>query len=169
MLVNAATDLPDSLRELKAFAYLFAPNRARGAVALPNFRQLLTTPLCASFEGKAIQELKAALLLIESSLPKGSLKVVWKPHTALYWRSMVTKSTTPGYLMGCLVLLENAISKEWFSTNGEHLISCLPRHWKMINEASVSSIWLRINTLDGGIKYGTVRNDNRGWDRIEEP
>lgn len=138
-------------------------------MTLPNFRRILASSPCASFEDKAIQELKAALLLIESSLPKGSLKAVWKPHTALYWRSMVARSTTPGNLMGYLVLLENAISKEWFSTNGEHLVSCLPRHWKMINEASVSSIWLRINTLDSGIKYGTVRNDSSRWDWTDEP
>lgn len=161
-------DLPSSLRGMRAFQYLCAPNRARGPAALPNFRQLLTMPPLASFEYKVMQELKAALLLIESSLPRGSVKAVWKPHTTFFWRSMVSKSTTPGNLMGCLVLLENAISKELFSPNGEHLLSCLPRHWKMINEASVSSIALRLNTLDGGIKYSTVRNDSNRWERIDE-
>lgn len=168
MQANTEMDLPDSLRGLKAFPFLCAPNRARGPVALPNFRQLLTMPPSASFEDKTLHELKAALLLIESSLPRGSVKVVWKPHTSLFWRSMVTKSTTPGNLMGCLVLLENAISKELFNPNGEHLISCLPRHWKMINDASVSSISLRLNTLDGAIKYSVVRNDSRSWEKNED-
>lgn len=137
-------DLSSALRNLKASAYLCSPHRARGFAKVPDFRRLLAAPSSATFEDKAIQELKAALLLVEVALPNGSLKAVWKVHTAQYWRSMLSKSTTPGNVMGCLVLLENAISKDWLRPNCEHLISCLPRHWKSINEASVSSIALRL-------------------------
>ncbi len=152
------------MRDLKASAYLCSPNRAKGFAKMPDFRRLLDIPPSASLEDNAIQELKTALLLVEAALPNGSLKAVWKTHTALYWRSMVSKSNTPGNIMGCLVLLENAISKEWLRPNCEHLISCLPRHWKSINEASVSSIALRLGTLDRGLKYGMSKDDNGHWD-----
>mmetsp|Transcript_7346 Transcript_7346/g.4344 ORF Transcript_7346/g.4344 Transcript_7346/m.4344 type:complete len:85 (+) Transcript_7346:1-255(+) len=69
--------------------------------------------------------------------------------------------------MGCLVLLGTAISKDWLRPNAEHLISCLPRSWKSINEASVSSIALRLWTLDQGIKYALVKGDDGNWDTIE--
>ena len=161
-------DLSSALRNLKASAYLCSPHRARGFAKVPDFRRLLAAPSSATFEDKAIQELKAALLLVEVALPNGSLKAVWKVHTAQYWRSMLSKSTTPGNVMGCLVLLENAISKDWLRPNCEHLISCLPRHWKSINEASVSSIALRLGTLDRGLKYGMAKDDNGHWDNIDE-
>jgi len=123
-------------------------------------------------EDKAILELKAGLLLVEAALPNGSVKTsgngVWKPHTALHWRSMVAKSTTPGNLMGCLVLLENALTKEWLRPNAEHLVSCLPRPWKSINEASVASISLRLSTLDRGMKYGLVKDDDGNWENVDD-
>lgn len=156
------------MRNLKASAYLCSPHRARGFAKFPNFRRLLDSPSSATLEDKTIQELKAALLLVEAALPNGSLKAVWKVHTAQYWRSMLSESSTPGNLMGCLVLLENAISKDWLRPNCEHLISCLPRHWKSINEASVSSIALRLGTLDRGLKYGMAKDDNGHWDNIDE-
>ena len=134
---------------------------------MPNLRRILIAPHSASTEDKAILELKAALLLVEAALPNGSVKRgVWKPHTAVYWRSMVMKSSTPGNVMGCLVLLENILSKEWIRTNGEHLVSCLPRPWKSINEASVSSITLRLRTLDKAIKYEKAKKEN--WEAIDD-
>ena len=118
-------------------------------------------------DDKAILELKAALLLVEAALPNGSVKRgVWKPHTAVYWRSMVMKSSTPGNLMGCLVLLENILSKEWIRSNGEHLVSCLPLPWKSINEASIASIELRLRTLDKAIRYEKVKKEN--WEALED-
>ena len=164
-IVQDENDLPLFLRQLTAASYLNVPRRSRGVGDTPNLRRVLMAPHFVSSEDKIILELKAALLIIEAALPNGSVKRgVWKPHTAVYWRTMVMKATTPGNLMGCLVLLENILSKEWIRSNGEHLVSCLPRPWKSINEASVSSIALRLRTLDKAIKYEKAKKDDNDWD-----
>ena len=164
-IVQDENDLPLFLRQLTAASYLNVPRRSRGVGDTPNLRRVLMAPHFVSSEDKIILELKAALLIVEAALPNGSVKRgVWKPHTAVYWRTMVMKATTPGNLMGCLVLLENILSKEWIRSNGEHLVSCLPRPWKSINEASVSSIALRLRTLDKAIKYEKAKKDDNDWD-----
>ena len=166
-LAQDAKTLPHFLRDLLAASYLNVPNRSRGIGDMPNLRRVLISPRSASNEDKAILELKAALLLIEAALPNGSVKRgVWKPHTAVYWRKMVMNSTTSGHIMGCLVLLENILSKEWIRSNGEHLVSCLPRPWKSVNEASVASIALRLRTLDRAIIYEKAKKEN--WEALDD-
>lgn len=104
--------------------------------------------------------MKVALLLIEYSLPIGAINNsdggTWKPEIASYWRYLVQNSQSPAQLMGCLIVFEDALSMDWLRPNAEHLLLCLPKHWKAMNEATVSSLALRIWLLDGGIKYGLV-------------
>jgi len=171
MLAKEPTALPQSIISLVAASFLDSPNRARDLSYMPSFGKILRTPNKISLEDEVLTELKVAVLLIEAALPAGSVKKtgkgIWKPETASYWRSMVNKATTPGDLMGCLVLLETAISKDWLRPNATHLISCLPRSWKSINEASISSISLRLWTLDQGIKYALSRGDDGNWETLE--
>lgn len=166
--INQGDTLPVHLKTLNAASYIDSPFRNRGFLSPPNLQKISNPPPSATLEEIELQRLKASLLLVETSLPNGSLKVVWKPKTAEYWRSMVKASRTAGNLMGCLVLLENALSKEWMRSNGEHLLSCLPRHWKCINEATTALISLRLHTLDRGIKYGVAKDENGHLERIDE-
>ena len=117
--------------------------------------------------------LRCTILIIEAALPKGSIDSTangsWKAENASYWRSMVMKATSPGALMGCIILLESNLSKDWLRPNAEHLLSCLPRPWKAINDASISSISLRLQVLDRGIKYGLCQNkDDDEWQTFDE-
>ena len=108
----------------------------------------------------AFAYMKVALLLIEYSLPLGAIDNsndgIWKPEIASYWRHLVQSSVSPAQLMGCLIVFEDALSMDWLRPNAEHLLLCLPKHWKAMNEATVSSLALRIWLLDSGIKYGLV-------------
>lgn len=154
--------LPESLKYLQAKSFVEKPDRVRGSSSLPNFAKIATVRPGATSEEKSLATLRAAILLVEAALPLGSIQLsedcTWNANSASCWRSMVTKADTPGALIGCLILLESVISLDWLRPNSEHLMSSLPRPWKAVNEASASSISLRLWILDRGIKYGLVIN-----------
>jgi len=150
--------IPESLKYLQAKTFLEKQNR--DSSALPNFAKIATVRPGATSEEKLLATLRAGILLVEAALPSGSIQstddCIWNTSTASCWRSMVTKADNPSSLIICLILLETVISTDWLRPNSEHLLSSLSRPWKAVNEASVSSIALRLWILDSGIKYGLV-------------
>jgi len=156
--IAAREQIPDLLKDMAAKSFLKSKNRARGVVPIPDFGAIVTVGPGASFEEQVIGNLKAALLMIEAALPQNAVDNsshgLWSPARAECWRGMVKSASGPASIIGCVVLLESAISAEFFHPKAYSLISCLPRHWKAISEASTATVALRIKTLDRGIKYG---------------
>ena len=167
--------IPQALRQLQASSFVKLRDRAICTPTLPNFRRIAHAGADATSEQSALTKLRAGILLVEAALPLGSIETSdegsWSPEFAKCWRAKVTDADSVRTLTGCLILLENAISTDWLRPNAEHLLSCLPRPWKAVNEASVSSIFLRLCVLDGGIKYGLI-NDDGEWtsiDKVKDP
>jgi len=162
--------IPSQIQELQAKVFLDSPNRARLFSPVIDFSKILKIGPGASCDDQIIGLLRCATLLIEAALPAGSVKTStnesWAPEKASCWRSDVMAAESSGSLMGCVILLENMISKDWLRPNAEHLLSCLPRPWKAISEASLSSIALRLWILDSGIKY-ELSHQNGEWEDIE--
>ena len=163
--VTAKDHVPAALEFMKAKSYLHSKKRARDYALLSDFSAVASVGPGASFEDRTIGILKAALLMIEAALPLNSVDTstegLWSSLKAECWREAVKSSLGPASLMGCVVLLESVISAEFLYPHAHHLISCLPRHWKAIMEASTSAVALRIKTLDRGIKYGTSGGKSR--------
>ena len=152
--------LPSALDHMRAKAFLRARDRARGSLPLPDFAVVSQTGTFATAEEKIFGTMKAALLAIEAALPIGSVhhteKGAWRPEFAEQWRLMVQQSTGPWNLMRCVILLEDTISEDWIKPEIGHLRSCLPSRWKALDEASTSSLAIRIILLDRGILYDHV-------------
>lgn len=148
--------IPSSLA-LEAKSFINEPHRARLYIPLNVFADVCSFGPGASNEDKSFSDLKVGILLVESALPRGSVDTsdegLWRPEISSSWRRMVFAADNPGSLIGCLILLENAINKAWLRPNAEHLLSTLPRPFKAVNEASVSSVALRLWILDRGLKY----------------
>ena len=165
-LLVQRTSIPDELQNLTAISFLNAPNRA-SHVIMPNISKLSSASPGGSSEENSIALMRTAVLIIEASLPRGSVDTsengTWKPQIASSWRDMVTKTQSPATLTGYIILLENVILKDWLRPNAQHLLSCLPRPWKAVNEATVSSVALKLFTLDRGIKYDKTDDENGDW------
>lgn len=149
-----------SLEKMSARAFLHKRNRSRGPAELPDFMEVSRVGTGSPPEEKAFATLKAALLLIEASLPLGAVDISesgpWRPDLAMEWRLMVQNARGPSSLMRCMILMEDALSPEWLDEQVGHLMSCMPIRWKAVGEASTSSLALRIFLIDQGIKYGSV-------------
>mmetsp|Transcript_3362 Transcript_3362/g.4934 ORF Transcript_3362/g.4934 Transcript_3362/m.4934 type:complete len:460 (+) Transcript_3362:3852-5231(+) len=153
--------VPKPLEHMSAVGFLNSRNRARGPhTPLPDFGKISSVCERTRPEERELHFLKATLLIIEAALPVGSVDTssegAWRPDVALYWRSMVGKAQCAAGLMGSVVLLEHAIKKQWLTAEAEHMLACMPLHWKAVSDASLSSVALRISLLDGGIKYKRI-------------
>ena len=159
-MISSLDRVPEPLETMKAKQFLRASDRARGNAAVPNFFDIVATPLSASSGQKALAVAKAALLLVEASLPIGAIDNsktgVWRPYYAAKWRKMVEKAEGPCALSTCAFLFEESLSPEWIDQHIIHMLSCLPVKWKAIRDANVSNVALRIALLDSGLDYGTV-------------
>lgn len=147
----------EDLRYLIAKNYLHSKRRARRSGVLLNRFAAIPVDSGVFTEGKAIANLKCALLIIEAALPQGSVDTSnsgnWNPTSSSYWRQMVEDCPGLASLMGCVLLLEDAINKAWLRPQMNHLLDCLPKCWKAISDASVPSIATRIWILDRAILY----------------
>jgi hypothetical protein len=165
-LLAQRTSIPGELQTLTAIEFLDAPHRA-SHVIISNISKLSGTNPGGSSEDKSIALMRTSVLLIEASLPRGSVDTseegTWKPEIASSWRAMVADAQSPAILTGYIILLENVISKDWLRPNAQHLLSCLPRPWKAVNEATISSIALKLFTLDRGIKYDKTNDEDEDW------
>lgn len=157
--IKAREAIPEELQHMAAKKYLHKRNRARLSIRPTlDFEKIMTNGPGASQNDKILSILKVATLIIESALPVGSINVtkVWTSEVSIHWRSNVKSAQGPIELMGCLILLENAISKKWIKPSISQILSSMPMHWKAVAEASISSLALRIWLLDSGIKYENV-------------
>lgn len=152
--------LPASLDAMEAKSYLRSRDRARGSLPLPDFARLAQTGPHDNADDKIFATMKAASLAIEAALPIGSVhntdNGAWNPEFAKQWRLMVQQAIGPWDLTRCVILLEDTISEEWINPQIGHLRACLPSRWKALDEASPSSLALRIFLLDRGILYDNV-------------
>jgi hypothetical protein len=152
--------LPESLDGMKAKKFFRSKDRALGSAPLPDLTSVAHTGPHATADDKIFATMKASLLAIEAALPIGSVNNTdsgpWNPEFANQWRLMVQQSVGPRNLMRCVILLEDTISEEWIKPEIGHIRSCLPSRWKALDEASASSLAMRILMLDRGILYDTV-------------
>ncbi len=171
-MFTQSTDPPTSLDHLQARKFLDSPNRAVKYSPVFNFTKIMNKLSTSSSDDEMLGLLRCAVLIIEAAIPMGSIDTSdngpWNPAHAAYWRKLVMNSKTPGCLMGCIIVFESVLSKDWIRPNCEHLLSCLPRPWKAINDATVSSIALRLWVLDRGIKYALIHDEDDEWKTLEE-
>lgn len=158
-LLRAKEALPDALRSLVSAKHLHDENRARGPHrVVPDLTAVVAaSPSTVSPSAASLAPLRAALLSIEAALPLGSVDPAnWSPDVSARWRAEVEAADDPPTLAGKAVLLESVVSEKWIRPSSQRALSCLPRHWKAVSEASASSLSLRIRLLDGGILYDKV-------------
>ena len=172
-MTKLKTRPPLLLEQLKASKYLDSPNRASLFAPVMNFQEILSNRSSDSTCDNTLGFMRCATLIIEAALPAGSVNTStdgsWNQNRSSYWRTLVNKAENPGSLMGCIMVLENVLSKDWLRPNAEHLLSCLPRPWKAISDATASSIALRLRVLDRGIKYGlSYDEDGEEWTNIDD-
>lgn len=152
--------LPPSLDMLEAKSFLNAKDRIRGFLPLPPFAQIMETSRDASANEKIFAKMKAALLAIEAALPIGSInntaKGQWRPEFANQWRLNALYSKGPWDLMRCVILLEENINDEWIHPDIGNIYTGLPLRMKALEEASPSSLAMRIILLDKSLIYSRV-------------
>jgi len=152
--------LPPSLDILEAKAYLNSKDRIRGFLPLPPFGRIMETSPHASANEKIFAKMKAAVLAIESALPIGSInntaKGQWRPEFAKQWRLNALYSKGPWDLMRCVILLEENINDEWIHPDIGNIYTGLPLRMKALEEASPSSLAMRIVLLDKSLIYSRV-------------
>jgi|EP01083_Nonionella_stella_P244882 hypothetical protein len=163
---------PLELHELHAASFLDSPNRSRLSSPIINFSDISNYVPSNPTDDHRLGLLRCATLMIEAALPAGAVDTspsgYWRAEKSAYWRSMVMNAKSPRSLMGCIILFEHVLSSDWLRPNAEHLLGCLSRPWKAINDASVSSIALRLWVLDRGIKYGLSHDEDGEWRTLDE-
>ena len=149
---------PPMLEKMFAYQFLNAKKRARSTPATKTdiFETAFARP-SASQDEKLLGLLKGAVLLIEAALPRGSVgsskNGSWDHEAAAAWRNFVKDAQGPESLMKCVLLLEDAISPDWFHSQATQLYASLPKQWRAMGEASLSGIALRVSVLDRCLKY----------------
>jgi hypothetical protein len=150
---------PPIANQLVALDYLYAKDRSRGDLALPDFTRILHLKSKCSSQ-KTFALVKAMALAIEAALPIGAIDNsyygIWSPALAAQWRFIVAGAEGPEALMRCYFVLEDAIAPEWMKEDVGHLRSCLPDRWKAVLEASPASLAIRGILLDRSLKYNKV-------------
>jgi hypothetical protein len=158
--MSARNILPSTIDTLEAKAFLDARDRSRGQLLLPDFVQIARTPPMASSNEEILATMKAASLAIEAALPVGCVdnteKGPWNPPLASQWRLKVLQSEGAWDLMRCVLLLEESISEEWIRPEMGNLRACLPGRMKALEEATPSSLAMRVLLLDRAILYQNV-------------
>ena len=152
--------LPPSLDLLEAKSFLNAKDRIRGFLPLPPFAQIVKHSSHASGNEKIFLKMKAAILAIEAALPIGSInntaKGQWRPEFANQWRLNALHAKGPWDLMRCVILLEENINDEWIHPDVGNIYTGLPLRMKALEEASPSSLAMRIILLDKSLIYSRV-------------
>lgn len=146
---------PPELEAMFAYQFLNAKKRARSTPVnkAELFETAFTRPSASPSE-KLFGLLKGALLLIEAALPRGSIaSPSWDSEAAALWRNFVKDAQGPESLMRCTLLLEDAISSDWFHSQATQLYASMATQWRAMGEATLSAIALRISVLDRCLKY----------------
>jgi hypothetical protein len=153
--------LPPALKFLNAKSYLYARDRVRGSLPLPDFARIShVSKNNSSQDEKDLALCKATLLAIEAALPLGSVDTRengrWRSDHATQWRMLVVESKGPTNVMQCLVQLESAIADDWFKESHNQVRLALPMGWKAIAEATYSSVIMRAMVIDRSLLYSNV-------------
>jgi hypothetical protein len=158
--VEERKGLPFLLQNLAAKSFLHAKDRLRGIVPLSDFHRISHVPSNASSNWKTFATMKAAVLAIESALPIGSVnntaKGPWRADLAEQWRLKVLQSPGPYDLMRCVLALEESIGEEWIRPDIGHLRTGLPLRAKALEDATPSSLAIRLTLLDRSLVYNLV-------------
>jgi hypothetical protein len=158
--VEERKGLPSPIEDLAAKSFLLSKDRIRGNDPLPDFHRIAHVPLNASSNDRTFAAMKAAILAIEAALPVGSVdntaKGPWRSDLADQWRLKVVQSSGPYDLMRCLLALEESIAEEWIRPDLGHLRTGLPLRAKALEEATPSSIAIRVILLDRSLAYKLV-------------
>lgn len=109
----------------------------------------------ASHDEKSLQLLKGTILLLEAALPSGAIEY-WPANAALLWSNFVKNAQGPEILLKCVLLLEDAISPDYMKPQAFQLLAALPRQWRAMGEASISSVALRVAVLDHSLIYNAA-------------
>jgi hypothetical protein len=121
-------------------------------LAPEDLHEFVCTRAGASHEERSLMLVKGSILLVEAALPAGAIEY-WPSSAALLWRNFVRNAIGPESLLKCVLLLEDAISPEFLRPQATQMSSALPRQWRAMGEASVSSVALRVAVLDHSLKY----------------
>lgn len=152
--------LPSLIENLTAKTFLHSKDRVRGNSTLPDFHRIAHVPPSASSNARIFAAMKAAILAIEAALPIGSVdntgKGPWRSDLAEQWRRKVFQSNGPYDLMRCVLSLEESISEEWIRPDLGHLRMGLPLRAKALEEATPSSLAIRVLLLDRSLAYKFV-------------
>lgn len=143
---------PKVLLSLHAAAYLRTPDRSAGQ------RPPMGFSACSS----PLQQLRAAMLIIEAALPLGSVddsEDRWGDGFVIAWREAVISAADPIALMQCQLMLEYGIRTAWLKATGLKLFSCLPSRVQCLRTATYSAVAVRVWVLDETIKYDKVHSD----------
>lgn len=158
--VEGRNGLPSLLENLEAKSFLEAKDRLKGNVMLPDFHRISHVPSNASSNMRTFAAMKAAILAIEAALPVGSVdntaKGPWRADLAEQWRLKVLQSTGPYDLMRCVLALEESIAEEWIRPDLGHLRTGLPLRAKALEDATPSSLAIRVILLDRSLAYKLV-------------
>lgn len=178
VFANSVVSGPSSaLRRLRAQEYIDHPDR-HVTYKRRELIQLLTN---SDDEFSAI---KTALLTIYLALPLGSLIMSedddsgldtfsqvatgagWNGQLDTLWRNCVVETRSSTVLMECTLLLECYISKNWFMSPANRLISSLPNPHFAIRCVTNSSIALRLFCLDKCLGYDRVQAKSKSGGSI---
>jgi hypothetical protein len=153
-------ELPSVIESMKAKSFLRSRDRLRGNLPLPDFHRIAFAAPNASSNEKTFVATKAALLAVEAALPVGSIdntaKGPWRADLAKQWRLKVLQTQGAWDLMRCVLHLEESILEDWVRPDLGHLRSGLPVRAKALEEASPSSLAIRVNLLDQSLAYKLV-------------
>lgn len=159
-MIALGDGVPEPLENMLAKQFLRAKDRARGTASVPDLLNIASATPAAPSGEKAFAIAKAALLLVEASLPIGAVDNsntgAWRPLYAAKWRKLVENAEGPCALTACAYVLEESITPEWIDQHIIHMLSCLPVKWKAIRDATVSNVALRIALLDKGLNYEKI-------------
>lgn len=178
VFANRVVSGPSSaLRRLRAQEYINYPDRH----VTHKRRELIQLLSNSQDEFAAV---KNTLLTIYLALPFGSLimsededtqldpftsiaaGIGWNEQLDALWRACVVETNSSTVLMECALLLEYYISKNWFMSPSNRLISSLPNPHFAIRCVTNSSIALRLFCLDKCLAYERVQAKGKSGSAI---
>lgn len=123
---------------------------------------------------KDIRLLKAAMLILEASLPEKCVDNSderWGDDDegfTDYWRSSVIGASDASSLMECQILLEFSVRTAWLSPAGAKLLTCMPSRTHATRMATYGLVALRVFALDEAVRFELSRRQPESNGPISE-
>jgi hypothetical protein len=171
--------IPEILKTLRAYAYYDQEGRHNESHSSSKYsRTKLPFPCHHGSPPSDLSLLKACMLLVQSSLPGGSLdegEEKWgrglssvgsgyavpseydaaNVFTAA-WRHAVLCAPDSSALMECQLMLEYGIRSQWLKATGVKFLSCLPSRFHAVRHCTLGAVAIRLWCLDQAVKYEKV-------------